>query len=136
LSSFVVDTSALFAVLNGEEEASAIRQALDEANHIAISAATLHEAFCVSRRPSLERGPERLEEMIDLILPEVVPFDRQNLTVARAAYARYGRGSGHRAYLNMGDCFAYALARTRNLPLLFKGDDFIHTDIMPALKLA
>ncbi|TGP16848.1 type II toxin-antitoxin system VapC family toxin, partial [Mesorhizobium sp. M1D.F.Ca.ET.231.01.1.1] len=51
-------------------------------------------------------------------------------------YSRYGRGSHHRAALNMGDCFAYALAKTRNLPLLFKGDDFNHTDIQPALKLA
>ncbi|WP_309086357.1 type II toxin-antitoxin system VapC family toxin [Chelativorans sp.] len=136
MSSIVVDTSALFAVLNGEEEAASIRQALDEANHIAISAATLHEAFCVSQKPSLERGPARLEKMVDLLEPEIVAFDRQHLTVARAAYARYGRGSGHRAHLNMGDCFAYALAKTRGVPLLFKGGDFVHTDVEPALNPA
>jgi ribonuclease VapC len=50
------------------------------------------------------------------------------------AHIRFGRGSGHAADLNLGDCFAYALAKTRNLPLLFKGDDFIHTDIVPALS--
>ena len=54
----------------------------------------------------------------------------------KAPTGRYGRGTGHPARLNMGDCFAYALAKTRNLPLLFKGDDFIHTDIEPALRPA
>lgn len=74
--------------------------------------------------------------MLDLIAPRFVAFDVDQLAAARVAYSRYGRGSGHPARLNMGDCFSYALAKSRNLPLLFKGDDFIHTDIEPALKPA
>jgi ribonuclease VapC len=66
----------------------------------------------------------------------VVPFGERELEVAVDARLRFSRGSGHAAKLNFGDCFSYALARTRNLPLLFKGDDFIHTDVVPALKVA
>lgn len=99
-----------------------------------ISAATLHEAFCVMTRLGIAHGAKRLEAMIDLIAPDIVAFDTRQLEVAKSTYARYGRGTGHRANLNMGDCFSYALAKTQNLPLLFKGDDFIHTDIESALK--
>ena len=67
---------------------------------------------------------------------EIIPFDEAQMRMAIDANLRYGRGSGHPAQLNFGDCFAYALARSRNLPLLFKGDDFIHTDVVPALKPA
>lgn len=81
-------------------------------------------------------NPAELQVLIDRLELTVVPFDLAQLEVARLAYSRYGRGSRHRADLNMGDCFAYALAKTRNLPLLFKGDDFIHTDIESALKPA
>ena len=67
--------------------------------------------------------------MVSLLEAEIVPFDAVQLVTARQAYREFGRGSGHRASLNMGDCFSYALAKIRGLPLLFKGDDFIHTDI-------
>ena len=63
----------------------------------------------------------------------IEPFDEIQAHVAREAYRDFGRGSGHRARLNFGDCFAYALARCRGEPLLFKGDDFSQTDIAPAL---
>jgi ribonuclease VapC len=64
---------------------------------------------------------------------EVVPFTAGQAELARHAYRRFGRGSGHRARLNFGDCFAYALAIERNEPLLYKGDDFGHTDVRSAL---
>ncbi|WP_246142840.1 type II toxin-antitoxin system VapC family toxin [Nocardioides rubriscoriae] len=64
----------------------------------------------------------------------VVPFDHEQALAARAAYARYGRGSGSPARLNLGDCITYALAMTTGEPLLFKGDDLTHTDVTPALS--
>jgi ribonuclease VapC len=64
----------------------------------------------------------------------IVPLSAYQAELARAAWKRYGRGSGHKAQLNFGDCMAYALARESGEPLLFKGNDFIHTDITPALR--
>ena len=67
---------------------------------------------------------------------EIPPFSAGEASVGAEAFQKFRRGSGHPAKLNFGDCFAYALAKTRRLPLLFKGDDFVHTDIEPALKPA
>lgn len=136
MTGFVIDTSALIAVLLVESEAEQFSEYLDRETSAWISTSTLHEAFCVVRRPTIRNGYPRLQEMVGLVGPEIAPFDLVQLEAAKVAYFRYGRGSGHSADLNMGDCFSYALAKTRNLPLLFKGDDFIHTDIEPALKPA
>jgi ribonuclease VapC len=136
LTDLVVDSSALIAILNNEPDALRLMETLDNAESVAVSAATLHEAFCVARRIGINNGAVRLQQMLDLTTPEIVAFDAGQLDTAKLAYFRFGRGTGHRAGLNMGDCFAYALAKTRNLPLLFKGDDFVHTDIEPALKPA
>ena len=73
---------------------------------------------------------------IGRLRPAVVEATLAQLEAARTAYSLYGRDTGHPANLNMGDCFSYALAKTRNLPLLFKGEDFIHTDVRSALKPA
>ncbi|APH70442.1 type II toxin-antitoxin system VapC family toxin [Aquibium oceanicum] len=136
MSGFVLDSSVLIAILAAEPDADRFKRYIDEDVNAQISAATVHEAFCVASGERLRDGAARLERMLDLIGPVIVPFDVQQLSASRQAYARFGRGSGHPAKLNMGDCFSYALARTRNLPLLFKGNDFIHTDIEPALKPA
>jgi ribonuclease VapC len=64
----------------------------------------------------------------------IEPVTEQQARIAREAYRDFGRGSGHRAKLNFGDCFAYALAKALNEPLLYKGTDFSHTDVMPALR--
>lgn len=134
--SFVVDTSAIIAVLNDEPESPLFKRSFHEADELLASTATVFEATCVAVNERFPSGPARLGQLIDLLALTMVPFDAEQLASARAAYARYGRGSGHPALLNMGDCFAYALAKTRNLPLLFKGDDFVHTDVEPALKPA
>jgi ribonuclease VapC len=133
VSGFIVDTSALISILVAEEGYVQLAEYMDTEVDAAISAATLHEAFCVCTRQNLPRGPERLERMVSLLEAEIVPFDAAQLVAARQAYREFGRGSGHRAGLNMGDCFSYALAKIRGLPLLFKGDDFVHTDIRAAL---
>jgi ribonuclease VapC len=136
LSGFVIDTSAIIAILLREHDADHFRLYLDQQLSPMISVATLHEAYCVSTRESFPQKARQVDDLLALVEPEMIAFDLDQLIVARRAYSRYGRGSGHKANLNMGDCFSYALARTRNLPLLFKGDDFIHTDIEPALKPA
>lgn len=82
------------------------------------------------------KGRAFLEGLVTDRLIKVVPFASRELDAAVEARFKFSRGSGHPARLNYGGCFAYALAKTRNLPLLFKGDDFIHTDIEPALKTA
>ncbi|HEY6632303.1 MAG TPA: type II toxin-antitoxin system VapC family toxin [Rhizobiaceae bacterium] len=136
MTSFVTDTSAIIAVLNDEPDAHLFKQEFHKADNVLVSFASLFEASCVMASDSFPNGSARLEALIELLDMTPVAFDDIQLRQARAAYTLYGRGSEHRAGLNMGDCFAYALAKTRNLPLLFKGDDFIHTDIRPALKLA
>ena len=132
----VVDTSALIAIIGEEPEAGVFVDAFGTSPAALISTATLLEAHCVASRSSGGVNAKEFQMLIDHLELTVVPFDLTQLEVARLAYSRYGRGSRHIADLNMGDCFAYALAKTRNLPLLFKGNDFIHTDIEPALKLA
>ncbi|MER8391651.1 type II toxin-antitoxin system VapC family toxin [Mesorhizobium sp. M0045] len=131
-----VDTSALIAIIGAEPDAAAFVDVFGTSSAVLISTATLLEAHCVANRSGGGINPAELQVLIDRLELTVVPFDLAQLEVARLAYSRYGRGSRHRADLNMGDCFAYALAKTRNLPLLFKGDDFIHTDIESALKPA
>lgn len=130
----VVDTSALIAILRNERDAIELAQTLGSASKRFISAGTMLEAGAVTVR----RGDEysRLMQLVERIQLEIVPTSEFEVQAGILASSRYGRGSKHPAKLNFGDCFAYALAKTRNLPLLFKGDDFIHTDIEPALKRA
>lgn len=129
MAAFVVDSSALISVLNDEEDAKPIKLALLAADELHISVATVFETSCVVRGPRFRDGTSRLNTLLEALDMVYAAFDDEQLRVARSGYALYGRGSGHRAGLNMGDCFAYALARTLRLPLLFKGDDFLHTDI-------
>ena len=129
-----VDTSALIAIVRAEDESSRMLDVLGSADEVLISASTLLEAVLVTSGKGTE--PQRLEMLIEQANIRVVPFTPAEGVVGAEAFRRYGRGSGHPAKLNFGDCFAYALAKARNMPLLFKGDDFIHTDIVPALPPA
>jgi ribonuclease VapC len=129
----IIDTSALVAILRGEPDADAYLVALDAARAPRLSAATYVEAGIVvdaNRDPVLSR---RLDELLRVAGVAVEPVTREQADIARAAYRDFGRGSGHPAGLNFGDCFSYALARSTGEPLLFKGDDFSRTDITSAL---
>ena len=79
------------------------------------------------------RTSRRLDRLVADLRLDAVPVDEQQVAAARAAYRDYGRGSGHAAGLNFGDCFAYALAATTGEPLLFTGDGFTHTDVLPVV---
>jgi ribonuclease VapC len=128
----IVDSSALVAILKNEPEAEAFSKAMEAAKAVRISAATYLETHIVVdgyRNPILTA---RLEEIFANPGIEIEPVTAEQARIARQAYRDYGRGSGHPANLNFGDCFSYALARDKREPLLWKGDDFGHTDIRPA----
>ncbi|MBL8536782.1 MAG: type II toxin-antitoxin system VapC family toxin [Hyphomonadaceae bacterium] len=127
-----VDTSALMAVLLRERQAADCITALDAADAIVISAATLAEALLVSALRNT--GPE-MRELIEELGCEIAPVTEAVARRVARAYARWGKDV-HPAGLNFGDCFAYALAEERACPLLFVGDDFLRTDVKPAFARA
>jgi ribonuclease VapC len=125
----IVDTSALVAVLLDEPEAPAMARAMAAAPACRISAATYLELAVVvdgRRDPTLSGA---IDSLLRRGRIEIAPFTGEQARLARMAYREFGRGSGHPAQLNMGDCFSYALARDLGEPLLFKGGDFALTDI-------
>jgi ribonuclease VapC len=127
----IVDTSALVAILRDEPEAAAFAAALVGAGESLVSAANYLEAAIVvdsGRDPVASR---RFDKLLTLAGVTIAPVTVEQVRLAREAYRDFGKGSGHPAGLNFGDCFAYALARERNDTLLYKGDDFSHTDVSP-----
>jgi ribonuclease VapC len=130
----IVDSSAIVAILKHEPDASAYANALESTSSLKMSAATYVEAGIVADR---DRNPVMSRLLDDLIRDaeiRIVPLDEAQARIARDAYRDFGKGSGHKAQLNMGDCFAYALAKMSNEPLLYKGTDFGHTDVRAALR--
>jgi ribonuclease VapC len=128
----VIDSSAILAVLFREPEAGAIEICLETAQDRLISAVTRVELALVVEGRKGEAGRRDLEDLLHQIDPDIVAVTALHAELAIDGFRRFGKGR-HRAALNIGDCFSYALARTSNQPLLFKGDDFIHTDIASAL---
>jgi len=124
----VLDTSALLVLLLDEPEAEAYRAVLEEEETRLVSAATLLEIGIVIEARKGEAGGRELDLLIHKAGIDVVPVDAEQVAEARRAYRRFGRGR-HAAGLNLGDVFAYALARTSGEALLFKGDDFSKTDV-------
>ena len=125
----IVDTSALIAVLRDEPDALSYAKAIAKASIRRISAANYVESAAVidaSRDPIASR---RFDDLLREARVVIEPVTEAQARLAREAYRDFGRGSGHPARLNFGDCFAYALAKAVNEPLLCKGDDFRHTDV-------
>ena len=129
----IVDSSALIAILYGEPEASAMATALAQSRVNRISAGTMLETCLVADAQQSAVLSARLDELLSGSRIQVEPVTESQATIARQAHRDFGRGSGHPARLNFGDCFAYALAKELGEPLLYKGDDFVHTDIRSAL---
>lgn len=132
----VIDTSAIVAIARREPEALAFSRMLEETPGKLMAVPTYLECVFVLAGIAPTKGLTFLQGVVSDTLITLVPFGEQELEAAIDARVKFSEGSGHAAKLNFGDCFAYALAKTRNVPLLFKGDDFIHTDIEPALKPA
>ncbi|MGH6902115.1 MAG: type II toxin-antitoxin system VapC family toxin [Geminicoccaceae bacterium] len=128
----VIDTSALLAIIFLEPEARHFARLIQATSKPLLSAANLLEASILieSRRGIAKR--ELFDAFVDESGIRIEPVTRAQVLIARDAYRRFGKGK-HPAGLNFGDCFAYALAAERSLPLLFKGDDFARTDLRPAL---
>ena len=128
----IVDTSAIVCVHEGEPEAREFLDLMMDTSVLQISAGTLMETSLVLDARQPLRSSRRLDRLLFDLRPDVVPVDETHVSVARSAYRDFGKGSGHPAQLNFGDCFAYALATLTGEPLLFKGEDFGHTDVTPA----
>lgn len=128
----VVDTSALIAILFREPEHQQFLTLLDGVERRLLSAVTYYEAGIVMRGRAGAGGLDDLNDLIQALSAEIVPFDHVQAAAALAAYARYGKGIDPKARLNLGDCASYALAKGLNAPLLFKGTDFAATDIIVA----
>lgn len=130
----IADASAIIAILRNEADALSCASAIENAVTRRISAANFVEAAVVidaSRDPIASRRFDELMREAGLVIE---PVTEAQARIAREAYRDFGKGSGHPAKLNFGDCFAYALAKDKNEPLLFTGADFTHTDVTPALR--
>lgn len=128
----VADTSAFVAILQKESDSDNFRRAFLEAEKVLISAATVVELHIVITVRLGEPGILKLDRLLSQPLFEIVDVDQQQMTIAGLAYERFGKGR-HPAKLNYGDLFSYTLAKHRDLPLLFKGNDFSKTDIISCL---
>lgn len=129
----IVDTSAVIAILTAEDDASIYANAIADASVRRLSAAGYLECGIVldnQRDPVISRSLDELLAEAEFVIE---PVTEQHARLARDAYADFGKGSGHRAGLNFGDCLSYALALDAREPLLWKGDDFEHTGIASAL---
>lgn len=129
----VVDSSALVALLLGEPETSSFVAAIGAASRRLLSAPSYVETAIVMMARSGPEAREKLDRLLSDLAIEIVPFTRDQAALAITAYQQYGKGRGQAAGLNFGDCFTYALAKLRNEPVLFKGNDFSRTDLLIAV---
>jgi ribonuclease VapC len=127
----VIDSSAVLAILQNEQERHAFNVAIAAADQRSLSAASLVELSIVIGARYGPDGQADLYWFLNTAEIEIISVDRGQAELARLAFAQFGKGR-HRAALNFGDCFSYALAKWLGQPLLFKGDDFCHTDLLLA----
>ena len=130
----VIDTSAFLAIFQNEAERKKFNELLESAGSLSISVATFIETSIVLESRYGAEGVRDFDLFLDKASISVLPVDVSQGNVARQAFRQYGKGR-HRAGMNFGDCFSYALAKTLAQPLLYKGDDFSLTDVKSALTL-
>ena len=127
-----VDASAIVAILTREPEADTLSDLLEAANAPITSPIAVFEAvlgICRKRHTSVEEARDDVREFLILARVEMISITAREAETALTAFARYGKGRGHPAQLNLGDCFAYAAAKNHRKSLLFKGNDFDQTDL-------
>lgn len=129
----VADTSAILAIVFAEPERESFLQAIQVAHTTLISTVSIVETRMVIHARRGQRAVLLADDLLRLPLFQAVPPGAAEVETAYAAFVAFGKGTGHPAALNFGDVFSYALAKTRNLPLLFKGADFALTDLEPAV---
>jgi ribonuclease VapC len=134
----VIDSSAIAAILFDESSATALTTRLSSEHERVLSAASYVEVGTVlagRRKTAPEKARDDLDAFLDEAHMNILPVDGKQARLALEARIRYGRGFGAAAKLNFGDCFAYALAKSLDAPLLYVGDDFVRTDVICALDL-
>lgn len=129
----IVDSSAIIAILRNESDAPVFAKQIEQATHCYISAANFVEVSAIVLRSADEKGAEFLDQFMKQSAIIIHPVTVTQAYIAREAYQKFGKGNTHPAHLNFGDCFSYALAKELNEPLLYKGNDFIHTDVLSAI---
>lgn len=129
----ILDASAVIAILRDEPEAPRFAQAIQDAERRRISAVNYVEAAALIDGSHDPVASRQFDDLLRDAGVAIEPVTQLQAKIARDAYRDFGKGSGHAAKLNFGDCFAYALAKDKGEPLLFKGDDFPNTDIVSAL---
>lgn len=132
LAPVIVDTSAIVAIVSGESGAQVLKEALERSPNSRMSAPNYVELCAIMQRRDRPEISRLVDRLLDDYGIQVEAVDADQARVAAQAYRDYGRGSGHPARLNLGDTYSYALAQVTGEPLLFRGDDFTHTDIRPA----
>ncbi|MGI8406200.1 MAG: type II toxin-antitoxin system VapC family toxin [Thermomicrobiales bacterium] len=125
----ILDTSVVIAILKNEPDSALYAEAIENAPIRRISAVTLFEMGIIADRNENPALSHAVDDFVAVIHPIIEPVTEMQAKFARQAYREYGKGSGHPAQLNFGDCFSYAVAKDRDEPLLYKGNDFVHTDI-------
>lgn len=125
----VVDTSVFVAIALREPEDRRFMDVLEAAPSILVSSVTTVETHLVLSGRGGPTAVRLIDQLIGSLNAGIIPFDSNQADLARLAFQRFGKGRGHPAQLNLGDCCTYALAMQRNLPLLFKGNDFTWTDV-------
>ena len=128
-----VDTSVLMAIVLREEGMEVLVRRMAQARQVMMSTASLLEARIVIQKRKANAGLDELNQLFKDFPIEMVCPDQEQIDVATEAFLIYGKGNGHKAQLNFGDLFSYALAKSRGIPLLYKGEDFALTDIVSAV---
>jgi ribonuclease VapC len=129
----IIDSSAIVAIVRDEPDAAALTETMLRAGRLRMSAATYLETSIVVEARRDPVTARVVDNILSRFGVEFEAFTPEHAEIARAAYRDFGKGSGHPARLNFGDCISYALATATGEPLLYKGDDFTHTDIRSAL---
>lgn len=127
-----VDSSVIVAILTREADADELADCLEAARQPITSAIAVFEAtlgICRKRHASIEEVENDVREFLETAKVQIVGIAAREAAIALKAFDRYGKGKGHPAQLNMGDCFAYAAAKSHDVPLLYKGEDFSKTDL-------
>lgn len=129
----IIDSSALIAILRADPDADVHAAAIEGAASRRVSAVNYVETAAVIDGPRDPIASRRLDELLAEADVAIAPVTPEQARLAREAYRDFGKGSGHSAKMNLGDCFAYALAKETGESLLFTGEDFIHTDVAAAV---